>query len=227
MLSNQIDENSRMKQYVNNAKEENIRNLNERNLKLTIEKQRTQIILTYVGLALLLMIAVSVFYYRRKKHQIIEKEEELEALRQLVSESQVNTEQKDDRFFKRIVLQQLGVIRMAASNPTTANQELLKRMKEITSQEVNVDSLLNWKDLYQTMDYIYDGFYTSLVERFGNILNEKEIQLCCLLKANFSTKEISVVTQQSVRTVYQRKSTIRQTLEMPEGEDIASFISNK
>lgn len=227
LLSNQIDENSRMKQYVNNAKEENIRNLNERNLKLTIEKQRTQIILTYVGLALLLMIAVSVFYYRRKKHQIIEKEEELEALRQLVSESQVNTEQKDDRFFKRIVLQQLGVIRMAASNPTTANQELLKRMKEITSQEVNVDALLNWKDLYQTMDYIYDGFYTSLVERFGNILNEKEIQLCCLLKANFSTKEISVVTQQSVRTVYQRKSTIRQTLEMPEGEDIISFIAKK
>ena len=116
------------------------------------------------------------------KQQIIEKEEELEALRQLVSESQVNTEQKDDRFFKRIVLQQLGVIRMAASNPTTANQELLKRMKEITSQEVNVDALLNWTDLYQTMDYIYDGFYTSLVERFGNILNEKEIQLCCLLK---------------------------------------------
>ena len=128
-------------------KRKNIRNLNERNLKLTIEKQRTQIILTYVGLALLLMIAVSVFYYRRKKHQIIEKEEELEALRQLVSESQVNTEQKDDRFFKRIVLQQLGVIRMAASNPTTANQELLKRMKEITSQEVNVDALLNYRPL--------------------------------------------------------------------------------
>ena len=57
--------------------------------------------------------------------------------------------------------------------------------------------------------HLYDGFYTSLVERFGNILNEKEI---------------SVVTQQSVRTLYQRKSTIRQTLEMPEGEDIASFL---
>ena len=224
---NSLQENAYKKQAITDAKEANNQQLAEKNLKLTIEKQRTQIILSYVGLALLLMIAVSVFYYRRKKHQIIEKEEELEALRQLVSESQVNTEQKDDRFFKRIVLQQLGVIRMAASNPTTANQELLKRMKEITSQEVNVDAFLNWKDLYQTMDYIYDGFYTSLVERFGNILNEKEIQLCCLLKANFSTKEISVVTQQSVRTVYQRKSTIRQTLNMPEGEDIASFISNK
>lgn len=133
---------------------------------------------------------------------------------------------KDDRFFKKILLQQLGVIRLATSNPTSANLALLKRMREIASQEVDVDSLLNWSDLYQTIDYIYDGFYTSLVKRFGATLNEKEIQLCCLLKANFSTKEISVVTQQSVRTIYQRKSTIRQTLQMPEAEDIATFLTS-
>ena len=147
-------------------------------------------------------------------------------MRQLVSESQVQTEQKDDRFFKRILLQQLGVIKMASANPTTANLELLKRMKTITNQEVNVDSLLNWNDLFNSIDYIYDGFYTSLINKYGTILNDKEIQLCCLLKANFSTKEISVVTQQSVRTVYQRKSTIRQTLQMPEAEDIVTFLSN-
>ena len=99
-------------------------------------------------------------------------------------------------------------------------------MREITSQEVDVDSLLNWSDLYQPIDYIYDCFYTSLVKRLGGTLNEKEIQLCCLLKANFSTKEISVVTQQSVRTVYQRKSTIRHALQMPEAEDIVTFLSN-
>ena len=98
-------------------------------------------------------------------------------------------------------------------------------MREISNQEVEVESLLNWNDLYQTIDYIYGGFYTSLIKRFGTTLNEKEIQLCCLLKANFSTKEISVVTQQSVRTVYQRKSTIRQTLQMPEAEDIATYLS--
>ena len=100
-------------------------------------------------------------------------------------------------------------------------------MREITNHDVNVDSFLNWDDLYQTIDYIYDSFYTTLVNRFGTILNEKEIQLCCLLKANFSTKEISVVTQQSIRTVYQRKSTIRQTLQMPEAEDIATFLSKQ
>lgn len=225
-FANSLNENYYTKKAITDAKEENNRKLTERNLKLTIEKQHIQIVLTYIGIALILLILSGIAYHNKKKQQQIEKDEELEALRQLVSESQAQTEQKDDRFFKRILLQQLGVIKMASSNPTTANLELLKRMKTITNQEVNVDSLLNWNDLFNTIDYIYDGFYTSLINKYGSILNDKEIQLCCLLKAHFSTKEISVVTQQSVRTVYQRKSTIRQTLQMPEAENITTFLSN-
>lgn len=225
-FANSLNENYYTKKAITDAKEENNRKLTERNLKLTIEKQHIQIVLTYIGIALILLILSSIAYHNKKKQQQIEKDEELEALRQLVNESQAQTEQKDDRFFKRILLQQLGVIKMASSNPTTANLELLKRMKTITNQEVNVDSLLNWNDLFNTIDYIYDGFYTSLINKYGSILNDKEIQLCCLLKANFSTKEISVVTQQSIRTVYQRKSTIRQTLQMPEAENITTFLSN-
>ena len=225
-FANSLNENYYTKKAITDAKEENNRKLTERNLKLTIEKQHIQIVLTYIGIALILLILSGIAYHNKKKQQQIEKDEELEALRQLVSESHAQTEQKDDRFFKRILLQQLGVIKMASSNPTTANLELLKRMKTITNQEVNVDSLLNWNDLFNTIDYIYDGFYTSLINKYGSILNDKEIQLCCLLKTNFSTKEISVVTQQSVRTVYQRKSTIRQTLQMPEAENITTFLSN-
>ena len=57
------------------------------------------------------------------------------------------------------------------------------------------------------------------------MLNERELQLCCLLRANFSTKEISIVTQQSVRTVYQRKTVIRQKLGVEEKGDIAAVTS--
>ena len=35
-------------------------------------------------------------------------------------------------------------------------------------------------------------------------------QLFCLLKANFSTKEINMLTRQSLQTIYQRKTQIRQ-----------------
>ncbi len=225
-FANSLQERASIKQAITEAKEENNRLLTERNLKLTIEKQRSQITFIYIGISFVAIIGGLVFYIRKRKHQMEEKEEELEALRQLVTESQQHTEQKDDRFFKRIMLQQLGVIRMAASNPTTANQELIRRMSEIVDGQVPVDSLLNWEDLYQTIDYIYEGFYTRIKEKYGEFLNEKEIQLCCLLKANFSTKEISIVSGQGVRTVYQRKTVIRQKLGMEEKGDITDFLSN-
>ena len=224
-FSNSLQENASIKQAITDAKEENNRLLIERNLKLTIQQQRTELTMVYIIGGLVIVIATLSFIVWRRKRQAEEKEEELEALRQLASESQQHTEEKDDRFFKRILLQQLGVIRMAASNPTTANQELIRRMSEIVDGQVPVDSLLNWEDLYQTIDYIYEGFYTRIKEKYGELLNEKELQLCCLLKANFSTKEISIVSSQGVRTVYQRKTVIRQKLGMEEKGDIVEYLS--
>lgn len=195
-------------------------------MQITIQRQKDQMLFLVITFILTFTIAGLLLWVRNRKNKFLEREEEIDALRKLLSESSESGDSnKNDRFFKKILLQQLGVIKIATSNPTSANLELLKKMKKIASKEVDVDTLLNWDDLFQIIDYIYDGFYTSLIKKYGAVLNEKEIQLCTLLKANFTTKEIGVVTQQSVRTIYQRKSTIRQTLQMPEAEDIATFLS--
>ena len=69
-------------------------------------------------------------------------------------------------------------------------------------------------------------FNQSLMnDRYSNILNEKEIKLCCLLKANFSTKEINMLTRQSLQTIYQRKTQIRQKLSIPEADDILHHLA--
>lgn len=226
LFVNGLGDKAMVAQKITDAKREANWRLEEKNMQITIQSQKEQMLFLVLTFVMLLSIMGLLLWLHNRKSKLVEKEEEIDALRKLLSESSdAADDNKDDRFFKKILLQQLGVIRLATSNPTSSNLALLKRMREISNQEVDVDSILNWNDLYQTIDYIYDGFYTSLVNRFGAMLNEKEIQLCCLLKANFSTKEISVVTQQSVRTVYQRKSTIRQTLQMPEAEDIATFLS--
>jgi len=228
LFVNGLGDKAMVARKIIDAKREANWRLEEKNMQITIQRQKNQMLFGALTFVMLFSIIGLLLWLRNRKSKLVEKEEEIDTLRKLLSESSDATDDnKDDRFFKKILLQQLGVIRLATSNPTSANLALLKRMREISNQEVDVDSLLNWSDLYQTIDYIYDGFYTSLVKRFGATLNEKEIQLCCLLKVNFSTKEISVVTQQSVRTVYQRKSTIRQTLQMPEAEDIAAFLTTK
>lgn len=201
-------------------------NLEQQNLRLTIIKQQNQITLL---IAFIFLILISVFYYfhiQKRKKILSEKEEELETLKDLLFESQKSNSEKDSNFFKRILLQQLGIIRLAAMSPTAKNQEFLQQMTRITNKDIPVETLLIWDDLYKVVDSVFDNFHTNLISKYGSILLDKEIQLCCLLMAGFSTKEIGVVTQQSVRTVYQRKTTIRQKLEMGEKEDIAGFLQD-
>ena len=59
---------------------------------------------------------------------------------------------------------------------------------------------------------------------YGKILLEKEIQLCCLLKANMDTTEIACVMKQSINTVRTRKTCIRKKLKAPDGADIIFIL---
>ena len=197
--------------------------LQQQNMNLQLEKQKERTF--FVGLVALciLLLLVVVWYLQRRKHLLVEKEEELEALRRLLHETEGDESGNNDKFVKKMLLQQLGLIRIVATNPSSDHQELLV----LANKDVAVDDLLVWSDLYKTIDMVHDGFYTRICQKYGNILNEKELQLCCLLKSDFSTKEISVVIQQSIRTVYQRKTVIRQKLDMAEKEDIVEFLSCK
>ncbi len=222
LFVNGLQDNNERRQKIGSANDEARRLLAERNLRLAISRQRSQNLATWIGLAAIVSVAVFVVVGRRRKQILENRAEEIDALRRMVAEARESGDAKDDRFFKKVLLRQLGVIRMAAANPTVANQEMLRQMTEIANNDVAVDSLLDWDTLYRTIDYVYDNYYSSLKEKYGTVLNEKEIQLCCLLRANFSTKEISIVTRQGVRTVYQRKTVIRQKLGIEEKGDIVA-----
>ncbi|MBR2497387.1 MAG: hypothetical protein IKB63_03410 [Parabacteroides sp.] len=88
-------------------------------------------------------------------------------------------------------------------------------------------NIMNWANFINSLQENANNKQkiTDDKEEVKRLLNEKEIQLCCLLKANFSTKEISIVTQQGIRTVYQRKTVIRQKLGIEEKGDIAEYLS--
>ena len=205
------------------AKERSIRDLRERNLYLTISRQRQMIVIIMLFFVTLGGILLFVYLYRRRQRLLLEKEEEIETLRGIINDVRRDdvrcTKEVDVR---KLMLQQLGVIKTIAGTPTEANQQLLARLMALN--ETTANALIDWSSIYQTIDLVYDGFYTRLVEKYGNVLNEKEIQLCCLLKADFSTKEINMLTRQSLQTIYQRKTQVRQKLNLAEAEDITTAI---
>lgn len=203
-------------------------NLEKENMQLIINKQQSELWFMAILLMILIFSVVAFFYIRNRKRKLLEVEENLEVLNRLLKEATENPNaENDSRFFKKILLQQLGLIKLVASVPTSANQEFLKQIASISNNNNPTDTLLAWDDLYPIVDSIYENFYSKLIKRYGNMLIEKEIQLCCLLCADFSTKEIQVVTQQSIPTIYQRKTTIRRKLEIGEKEDIVTFLNQQ
>ena len=201
----------------------------EMTAKMTLQKQR---ILMGIGVAVLILCFIAYRIRIRNKERITrlaEAEERIETLNHLLEEAQKEPSPdagQDDTFFKRILLQQLGIIRMVANTPTAQNQALLRRLAETGNDEMPAEELIAWKDLYPIIDRLYDNFYTRLMERFGSVLTDKEVQTCCLLCAGFSTKEIAVITRQASGTVYVRKSSSRQKMGAPDGADIVEWVKN-
>jgi len=220
---NHWSETDYIRYRVAEAKERSIRDLKERNLYLTISRQRQMlfiVVLLFAGMgAILLIWGLS----RRRQRLLLEKEEEIETLKGIINDVRRDdvrcTKEVDVR---KLMLQQLGVIKTIAGTPTEANQQLLARLMALN--ETTANALIDWSSIYQTIDLVYDGFYTRLRDKYKDVLNEKELQLCCLLKADFSTKEINMLTRQSLQTIYQRKTQVRQKLNLAEAEDITKIL---
>ena len=193
-------------------------------MEIRLQKQRTQM---YIGIIIVVVLLAGVYArhrYRQRIARLAEAEERIDTLSRMLEEAQQATGE-DDAFVKRMLLQQLGVIRLVANTPTAQNQALLRRLAELGNDQVPVEELIVWEDLYPLIDRLYNRFHTRLKERYGSLLTDKEVQTCCLLCAGFSTKEIGVITHQSDSSIYVRKTSIRRKLEMPEGADIVGFVN--
>ena len=206
--------------------------LQQATFKAEASRQQVLLILFIFLFIASVMAGFAFFYIRNRRERLLEAEEKLDTLQQLLREatdSKVEEtavrDRPDSAFFRKMLLQQLGIIRLIATVPTQQNRELIQQMSRIANQDAPSDTLLVWEDLYPVIDAVYDHFYSRLSVFSARRLSEKEIQLCCLLCACFSTKEISVVTGQSVRTIYQRKTNIRHALGMDEKDDIVAYIN--
>ena len=80
-----------------------------------------------------------------------------------------------------------------------------------------------WDNFYKHIDLSFDNFYTLLKDNFSD-LNEKELQLCCMMVAGFKTEEIAAIWMQSIFSVHKYKTNIRKKLKTPEGANIIAFL---
>lgn len=210
-------ESTRWETEQNALKQEN------RALVLKAQNNRKTAILIIVLLATVIIGLAALWNIQKRKRMIVEAEERVEALQKMVDELQTLDKQSSGHdSLRRVMLQQLGIIKMVAETPTEQNREMLRKISSINGDTDG--ALVNWNNVYEIIDNLYSGFYSRLHQLYGDLLTNKEEQIIVLMTAGFSTKEISVITRQTTATIYVRKSSIRKKLGVPEKEDIVSFL---
>lgn len=197
--------------------------IENRRLTLKARNDRQTALLVITVLAALLFSGALIWYALAKKRKALEALERNEILQKLVDESKdTRRDPTANEALRRAMLQQLGIIKMLAETPTEQNREMLRKISSI--EKDTKGSLVDWESVYGIIDSLYSGFYTRLHARHGAVLTDKEEQILALMVAGFSTKEISVITGQTVAVIYVRKSAVRKKLGVPEKEDIVAFL---
>lgn len=81
-----------------------------------------------------------------------------------------------------------------------AKEQSAKFIKELNRFNITQNNSLlttQWNNFYKHIDLSFDNFYTLLKDNFSD-LNEKELQLCCMMVAGFKTEEIAAIWMQSI-----------------------------
>lgn len=196
--------------------------LDRRRSELTQSRQRLWLFILALSVLLIIVAGGAAWIVMRRRRSLAEAEERVEILTSMLNSVQKAHAEKVDASakVKELVLRHLGVLKSFAGAPTAQNMEALRKLAAASDGKTLVD----WKSLAGMIDELYDNFHARLMKRFPDTFSEKELRIILLMRAGFSTKEISVLTEQSSATIYVRKSSIRKKLSAPEGGDIIAVI---
>lgn len=70
--------------------------------------------------------------------------------------------------------------------------KLLKEIEKFNFIKYNDLLTIQLNSFYKHIDLSFDNFYPMLKENYS-CLNEKEMQLCCMMIAGFKTEEIAAI----------------------------------
>ncbi|MBD0405321.1 tetratricopeptide repeat protein [Flammeovirga sp. EKP202] len=213
--------------------------------QLIQEKEEQKYLLIFLGVVIALLIVFSGMYFRfhRLKTQnakdneekaLIEKElaiVEQERVREQNEKLKAEVSFKDKEITTNIMhLMQKNELINAVSEELMSIDEQLdaKSRKKIRSIVYNLQTSTQgeiWKELEVRFGQVHHNFFDELTKAYPN-LTPNEKKLCAFLKLNLSTKDISNITHQSIKSIQVARYRLRKKLGLINSEiDFQSFLS--
>ncbi len=116
---------------------------------------------------------------------------------------------------------------------------LMKNLEEIIERQPEsvIDELKNlvgdlkqnktedfWSQFEMTFGKINKSFYDNLYEKYPKLSNNEK-KISAFLRMNMSTKDISKITHQSVRSIEMARTRLRKKLKLKRSENLSAFLS--
>ena len=178
----------------------------------------------YILIGFLLTLCISLMVYIRIRKKQVYK---ILALQQQIDSLESLRNIKDE--VKTFIFRDFGIAKKIAMLRATQQVQSAKFLKDLEKYHITTNNDLlstNWEEFYKHINLSFDGFYSKLTNEYPT-LNEKEIQLCCMLISGFQTEEIAAVWMNSIFSVHKYKTNVRKKINAPEGADIVVFLTER
>ena len=174
------------------------------------------------GLLIFLFIGL-IIHIKKKKKQFLQ----IFALQQQIDSLERLPNMRDE--VRKFIFRDFEIAKKIATLRATQREQSAKFLKDIEKYHITKNNDLletNWEQFYRHIDLSFKGFYSILCNEYPT-LNEKEIQLCCLLISDFKTEEIAAIWMNSIFSVHKYKTNVRKKINAPEGADIIAFLEKE
>ena len=191
---------------------------------LLAKKERKSLIYMVISGVLLFSATILFLLYRNQKMR--SKQAELER-GQLEMELDFRNKElsthviyllKKNEFISSII-QKLINIRKPSINDETRDawiQDIMREMK------LNVDNTV-WNEFEVRFQQVHRDFYQKLTERYPD-LTPNEIKICAFLKLNMTTKDISAITFQTVKSIQVARNRLRKKMGIDREENLIALL---
>ncbi|MCZ4408999.1 tetratricopeptide repeat protein [Cryomorphaceae bacterium 1068] len=188
--------------------------------------------LIYIGALIITLLLVTVLVFRYKNQKIktdranllrdkleLEKESLGQKLRYKNKELATNMMYllEKNEFIGSITNKLIDMRSRAKKENQDFVQEIIIELKRNSSQKI-------WEEFEMRFKEVHADFYQSLMDKYPD-LTPNEVRLSAFLRLNMSTKEISAITHQSVKSINMARFRLRKKIGIDRDENLISFLT--
>lgn len=179
------------------------------------------------GITGVLMLGIGVVYYRQRK-KVAEKNLIIKEIEHSKLQIQLNAKRQEltgkalslinaERLVKKLQEDMKSYIDQADDDCRHKLQSITRMLNtEDKSKEL-------WRDFENRFNELSDGFISKLTTKHSS-LSPSEIRMCAMLRLQMSSKQISELTQRSLRTVEQSRFKIRKKIGLNSGDNLVAYL---